>query len=83
MLNKLHKELDSLEEAKVDLEEDLREESGAQTLSLRWTPALGHICHLRGKDMTITNRGRMANAKRVNSSKTTCSMHLPVSVLVT
>ena len=53
-------------------------ELGAQSLCLRWTPAFGHICHIKGKDLKITRDGRMANATSVSSSKSTHSFHLPV-----
>ncbi len=49
-LTRLHTELSSLLQEKVDLTEDLRRRLNAASLTLKWTPGLGHICHIKGKD---------------------------------
>src|SRR5437660_8262985 len=48
-LRKLHQELEQLMREKSNLSEDLQTRLGAASLTLRWTPGLGHICHVKGK----------------------------------
>src|SRR5438552_1786348 len=50
--------------------------AGAQTLTLKWTPGLGHICHLKGRDSSRSLEA-LGNIRRVNSSKSTMSFYLP------
>ena len=50
LLTRLHAQLDSLRQDKDHLTETLRARLGAASLTLRWTPGLGHICHVKGKD---------------------------------
>ncbi|CAI4216567.1 unnamed protein product [Parascedosporium putredinis] len=69
---KLHRQLDALLEDKTALGETLREQLGAQSLTLRWSPGLGHICHVKGKDSRS-----LANLKTLSSSRTTRSFHAP------
>ncbi|KAJ9142050.1 MutS protein-like protein 1 [Pleurostoma richardsiae] len=71
-LQRLHEELASLMEEKVDLGERLKEKLGASSLTLRWTPGLGHICHIKGKDAR-----NATDIRAVSSSRTTRSFHLP------
>lgn len=71
-LKRLHKELNSLLEEKVELNESLRERLGASTLTLRWTPSLGHIAHLKGKDTK-----HLADIRALSASRSTRSFHLP------
>ncbi|KZF25941.1 hypothetical protein L228DRAFT_279203 [Xylona heveae TC161] len=75
LLEKLHQHLDELREEKVTLAETLREEHGASTLTLRWTPGLGYICHIRGKDLKST-QNKLSAARSISSSKSTRSFHL-------
>lgn len=49
-LARLHKTLAALREEKDELTETLRARLNAASLTLRWTPTLGHICHVKGKD---------------------------------
>ncbi|KLU82072.1 DNA mismatch repair protein mutS [Magnaporthiopsis poae ATCC 64411] len=49
-LSRLHSELNGMLEEKVVLGETLQEQLGVPSLTLKWTPALGHICHVKGKD---------------------------------
>ncbi|KAK0618138.1 muts domain V-domain-containing protein [Bombardia bombarda] len=53
-LSRLHAELSSLTHAKIELTETLRARLNAPTLTLKWTPGLGHICHVKGKDARRT-----------------------------
>jgi DNA mismatch repair ATPase MutS len=73
-LQRLHTELRLLQQEKTELGQNLRERLGATSLTLRWTPGLGHICHVKGKDMRSEN---LENTRTLSSSKTTRSFHLP------
>ena len=73
-LERLHTELEFLQQQKIDLGETLRERLGAASLTLRWTPGLGHICHVKGKDM---RSGSLESTRTLSSSRTTRSFHLP------
>ncbi|POS76928.1 MutS domain V [Diaporthe helianthi] len=48
-LQKLHSQLDTLVDEKERLTTSLRERLSSQSLTLKWTPGLGHICHIKGK----------------------------------
>src|ERR1700684_2471841 len=50
--------------------------AGAQSLTLKWTPGLGHICHLKGRDSSRSLEA-LGNIRRVNASKSTMSFYLP------
>ena len=50
--------------------------AGANSLTLKWTPGLGHICHLKGRDSS-RSLDSLGNIRRVNSSKSTMSFYLP------
>ncbi|KAK4145500.1 uncharacterized protein C8A04DRAFT_35768 [Dichotomopilus funicola] len=50
LLGRLHTKLTGLREEKDELTETLRTRLKATSLTLRWTPTLGHICHVKGKD---------------------------------
>jgi DNA mismatch repair ATPase MutS len=71
-LRKLHDNLEKLMSEKSDLKDDLQSRLGAPTLSLRWTPGLGHICHVKGKDTRV-----LAQIGSVSSSRSTRSFHQP------
>lgn len=43
------------------------------TLALKWTPQLGHFCHVRGKDV----RADIPDARNVSSTKSTRAFYLP------
>jgi DNA mismatch repair ATPase MutS len=72
VLKKLHEDLEVLQEQKITLSEKLRERLGATSLTLRWTPGLGHICHVKGRDMKS-----LSEISTVSSSKSTRSFHHP------
>jgi DNA mismatch repair ATPase MutS len=73
-LRRLHSELSLLLADRATLTETLRERLGAASLTLRWTPGLGHICHVKGKDAT---RSGSSALKTLSSSRTTRSFHQP------
>jgi DNA mismatch repair ATPase MutS len=72
-LKRLHEELAALAIEKQNLGKDLCERLEATSLTLRFTPGLGHICHVRGKDMKID----LSDVRSVSSSKSTRSFHHP------
>jgi DNA mismatch repair ATPase MutS len=72
-LTRVHKELVALTTEKQDLEKDLCARLGATSLTLRFTPGLGHICHVKGKDMKLD----LSTVRSVSSSKSTRSFHHP------
>ncbi|KAI9698179.1 MAG: DNA mismatch repair ATPase msh1 [Candelina mexicana] len=74
-LNQLHKSLDSLREERVRLAKELRERLGVSSLTLRWTPSLGHIAHIKGKDLS-TSLSSLGITRSVSSSKSTRSFYL-------
>jgi DNA mismatch repair ATPase MutS len=73
-LKRLHSTLDSLGEAKTNLENELRTRMGTETLTLKWTPSLAHIAHVRGKD---ASRVASHYPKSLSSSKSTRSFQVP------
>ena len=72
-LERLHRELALLENEKQKLGEDLKMRLGAESLTLRFTPGMGHICHVKGKDMKLN----LSDVRSVGSSKSTRSFHHP------
>ena len=73
-LQKLHKGLTVLTDEKAALEEMLRTRFKAQSLTLKWTPQLGHICYVKGKDAQSKH---LADVRAISSSRSTRSFHLP------
>lgn len=71
-LKKLHERLSALLQEKEDLTESLRTELDAPSLTLRWTPGLGHIAHVKGKD----TKG-LTEYRAISASRSTKSLHLP------
>lgn len=70
-LERLHKSLGELGDEKTALAEELKTRLEASSLTLRFTPGLGHICHVKGKDI----KKDLAEGRRVSSSKSTSSFH--------
>lgn len=73
-LKQLHKTLEAMAEAKVNLEKDLRQQLGTESLTLKWTPNLAHIAHVKGKD---ASRVTSHYPKSLSSSKSTRSFQIP------
>lgn len=73
-LLRLHKSLDSMADAKVELEDKLRQQMDTSSLTLKWTPNLAHIAHVRGKDVT---RVTPHYSKSLTTSKSTRSFQIP------
>ncbi|KAI1759752.1 muts domain V-domain-containing protein [Hypoxylon sp. FL1150] len=79
-LRALHDELASLLREKETLAETLRERfGGAASLTLRWTPNLGHVCHVKGaRDLRkLADGGDMSTVNTVSSSRSTRAFHVP------
>jgi DNA mismatch repair ATPase MutS len=74
-LTKLHNRLDDLIQEKDNLAIRLREKSNAQSLTLKWTPGLGHICHIKGRDVQAS-LAALGTTRSVSASKSTRSFHL-------
>ncbi|KAF7895631.1 uncharacterized protein EAF01_009593 [Botrytis porri] len=72
-LKRLHTELSSLANKKTALAASLCDRLGATSLTLRFTPGLGHICHVKGRDINLD----MPEARTISSSKSTRSLHHP------
>ncbi|KAI8632067.1 muts domain V [Xylariaceae sp. FL1651] len=72
-LQELHAKLSTLLQEKFELGNELRERLGAPSLTLRWTPNLGHICHVKGKDVRALG---VTDYAAVNSSRSTRAFHV-------
>jgi DNA mismatch repair ATPase MutS len=72
-LQRLHQDLLELNTEKQTLASNLSNSLGVTSLTLRFTPGLGHICHIKGKDM----KRDLPGMKNVSSSKSTRSFHHP------
>ncbi|CAI6283250.1 unnamed protein product [Periconia digitata] len=73
-LKNLHDKLDALAEEKVELEQELKRKMGTESLTLKWTPNLSHIAHVKGKD---TIRVVDFYPRSLSSSKSTRSFQIP------
>lgn len=73
-LKRLHADLVSLHGEKESLVDTLRGRYGTTSLTLRWTPGLGHIAHVKGKDARMISEGGVG--RTMSASRTTRSFHL-------
>jgi DNA mismatch repair ATPase MutS len=76
-LNTLHKKLESLGDEKVSLTQRLRDSVDSSALSLKWTPGLGHICHVKGTKISQRALEDLGVTRNVSSTKSTRSFYLP------
>ncbi|KAL9629405.1 MAG: hypothetical protein Q9164_006896, partial [Protoblastenia rupestris] len=75
VLERLHEALDGLKKDKASLTNRLRDDLQAQSLTLRWTPGLGYICHVKGiRDVSATLKTSTAT-RDVKTTKSTRSFH--------
>lgn len=74
ILQDLHQQLQCLGTKEEELSRDLQAHLNVTSLTLRWTPGLGHICHVRVKPREKMN---MTEVRSVSSSKSTHSFHHP------
>ncbi|KAI1132055.1 muts domain V [Nemania abortiva] len=72
-LQELHTRLSALSQEKTEIANTLRERLGAPSLTLRWTPNLGHICHVKGKDVRAPG---VTGHAAVSSSRSTRTFHV-------
>ncbi|KAJ9296684.1 hypothetical protein DTO271G3_4883 [Paecilomyces variotii] len=77
-LRKLHENLESLLDEKSALTQRLRDAVGSNTLSLKWTPGLGYICHIKGGKISQSDLEELGVTRSVSSTKSTRSFYLPV-----
>lgn len=71
-LHDLHEQLIVLDKKKVCLLQHLKESLAAPTLSLRWTPGLGYVCHVKEKDVRMAS---LKGAQILKKVKTTSSLY--------
>ncbi|CAI7578288.1 unnamed protein product [Penicillium pancosmium] len=76
-LNKLHAEIERLWDEKASLTQHLRDSVGSSTLTLKWTPGLGHICHVKGPKVSQEALEELGITRNVSSTKSTRSFYLP------
>ena len=76
ILESLHGELARLRQDKISLAAHLKEKMGAPSLTLRWTPGLGFICHVKGARDVKASMREYAGARNVSTSKSTRSFYL-------
>ena len=72
-LVRLHDDLELLKQEKTELAGSLRSRLQAPSLTLRWTPGLGHICHVKGASRVPLET---VHARIVQSTKSTRSFYL-------
>ncbi|KAF7716807.1 DNA mismatch repair protein [Penicillium ucsense] len=77
-LKSLHGKLDQAFDDKEALVRRLRESVGSTNLTLRWTPGLGHICHVKGAKISQAALEDLGVTRNVSSTKSTRSFYLPV-----
>ncbi|KAK5000014.1 MutS protein 1 [Elasticomyces elasticus] len=73
-LEMAHADLDSLFREKAELVSRLCDQLGAKSLTLRWTPQLGHHCHLKSKSSRTVES--LQGARTVGSTRSTRSFYL-------
>lgn len=76
-LHAMHEGLEKLHEEKSDLTVWLRDSVGSSNISLKWTPGLGHICHVKGPKITQESLEELGVTRVVSSTKSTRSFYLP------
>ncbi|KAJ8113104.1 hypothetical protein OPT61_g4686 [Boeremia exigua] len=73
-LHRLHESLEAMGDTKMELEFTLRQQMNVSSLTLKWTPNLAHIAHVKGKDVS---RVMSYYPKSLSSSKSTRSFQVP------
>lgn len=76
-LQRLHERLDELKEEKTALTNRLQEQVGSSMLTLKWTPGLGYICHVKGAKISQEALEELGVTRNVSSTKSTRSFYLP------
>ncbi|KAE8151055.1 muts domain V-domain-containing protein [Aspergillus avenaceus] len=76
-LRELHQTLIALQDEKISLTQHLWESVGSSALTLKWTPGLGHICHVKGAKITQQSLEDLGVTRTVSTTKSTRSFYLP------
>ncbi|KAL4913825.1 muts domain V-domain-containing protein [Aspergillus aurantiobrunneus] len=76
-LEELHQTLDKMQSEKLSLNQYLRESVGSSAITLKWTPGLGHICHVKGAKVSQKQMEALGVTRNVSSTKSTRSFYLP------
>lgn len=74
-LDAAHQNLQVLLTERTQLERSLRAQLNASSLSVRWTPGLGHIVHVKGRDTRLDQSTLQEPFRTVSSSKSTRSFY--------
>jgi DNA mismatch repair ATPase MutS len=75
ILAELHQKLEGLLDQKIKLEKTLQAELKASSLTLRWTPGQGHICHVKGQKDVKSSMENFPSARNAGTSKSTRSFY--------
>ena len=75
VLTQLHQSLSTLRQEKQTLTSRLRGDLAAQSLTLRWTPGLGYICHVRGTKDVSASMKNSTTGREAKTTKSTRSFH--------
>lgn len=76
-LRQLHDQLEQLQNEQVGLTQRIRDHVNSSSLTLKWTPGLGHICHVKGAKITQQSLEELGVTRNVSSTKSTRSFYLP------
>ncbi|EFE34750.1 uncharacterized protein ARB_06513 [Trichophyton benhamiae CBS 112371] len=77
ILRNLHDALENLYSEKAKLTKRLQQTLDTAQLSLKWTPGLGHIVHMKGTKAMKKSLEDLGVTRTVSSSKSTRSFYLP------
>ena len=75
-LEKLHRSLTDLRQKKTRLTVGLRQQAETSSLTLRWTPGLGHVCHVKGTKDVRMSAANLPSARSASSTKSTRSFYV-------
>ena len=75
VLENLHEVLDGLRLTRTDLTSCLRKELNAPSLTLKFTPNLGHYCHVRGLKDVAASLKKCVPSRDVKTTKSTRSFY--------
>ncbi|CEJ57580.1 Putative Mismatch repair ATPase [Penicillium brasilianum] len=76
-LKSLHEQLDAFFDEKGTLTQRLRDSVSSTNITLKWTPGLGHICHVKGAKISQQSLEELGVTRNVSSTKSTRSFYLP------
>ena len=76
ILENLHDKLVTLRDEKTALTAKIGSEIGAPNLTLRWTPGMGHICHVRGTKEVRASLEHPSSSRGGTTTKSTRSFYM-------